>query len=303
MGVVKSTIVLEKALRTEFVKAFDNGETPADVAPMIMETKSNSNKEKYGWLGQAPQMNEWKDSRTLKGLLDYDYEIENISYESTLQVDRDEIDDDQIGNIKIRIQDMARVARNHPRKLFFELLQDGEVGLCYDGSPFFSTTHKYTTDSVAQSNLYSGSIAGSIPTPAEFAANFEEVRAGIRQLKMDNDEPANEGDLKLFIWASPDMQSVMDKVFKADQLNSSTNTLKNAADYGVTGRLSGNDWYMFVTNTNIKPIVKQMRQPARFEAMEKGEQAFMNKLLKYGMDYRIGFGYGLWEKAAKFKYV
>lgn len=302
MGVIKSTIVLEKALRTEFVKSFDNGETPADVAPMIMETKSTSNKEKYGWLGQSPQMNEWKDSRTLKGLLDYDYEIPNVSYESTLQVDRDEIDDDQIGNIKIRIQDMARVARNHPRKLFFDLIANGEVGLSYDGAAFFSISHKYTPDAASQVNLYTGTKAGALPTPAEFAADFELVRAGIRKLQFDNGEPANEGDLKLFIWASPDLEAVMDKVFKADQLNSSTNTLKNAAEYGNTARLSGADWYVFVTNTSIKPIVKQMRQPAKFEAMEKGEQAFMNKLLKYGMDYRVGFGYGLWEKAAKLKY-
>jgi phage major head subunit gpT-like protein len=302
MGVIKSTIVLEKALRTEFVKSFANGETPADVAPMIMETKSTSNKEKYGWLGQAPQMIEWKDSRTLKGLLDYDYEIKNVSYESTLQVDRDEVDDDQIGNIKIRIQDMARVARNHPRKLFFELVNAGEIGLCYDGSPFFSTTHKYTADAVAQSNLYSGTKAGALPTVAEFIADFEKVRAGIEKLKFDNGEPANEGELDLFIWASPDMKSVMDKAFKADQLDSATNVIKGAAKYGTTSRISGADWYVFVTNTNVKPIVKQMRQPAKFEAMEKGEQAFMNKLLKYGIDYRIGFGYGLWEKAAKLKY-
>ena len=54
MGQKVGGIVLEKGLRADFVKAFNNGEDPAEIMPLIMVTQSSSDKEKYGWLGQAP---------------------------------------------------------------------------------------------------------------------------------------------------------------------------------------------------------------------------------------------------------
>lgn len=303
MGQIKNSIVLEKALRTEFMKSFDNGENPADVMPMIMMTSSNSNKEKYGWLGSVPQLTEWKDSRTLSGLNDYDYSIPNIHYEATLQVDRDDLEDDLYGGIRVRIQDLARRALTHPRKKFFELLTNGEIGLAYDGSPFFSATHKYFEDDVAQSNLFSGTKAGAIPTAAELSSDFEAVRADMRSIVDEHGEPYNEGELDLMIVASPDMEGVLDKVFGADLLENTTNTLKGASKYMVSSRLSGADWYLVDTSGVIKPFIQQNRQAAQFDALERtSENGFMHKTYKYGIDYRVGFGYGLWQKAQKVKY-
>jgi len=59
---------LEKGLRADFMKAYDNGENPAEVMPLILETQSTSNKEQYGWLGSAPNLSEWLDERKGHGL-------------------------------------------------------------------------------------------------------------------------------------------------------------------------------------------------------------------------------------------
>lgn len=303
MGQIKNSVVLEKALRGIFMKSYDNGENPADVMPMIMETSSTSNKEKYGWLGNVPDLSEWKDSRKLYGVSDYDYEIPNKSYEGTLQVDRDDIEDDQIGGIKIRIGDLARKAKIHPRKLFFELIINGEVGLCFDGLPFYSVSHAYKGVAGVQSNLITGTKAGALPTASEMKADFVKMRAAMRDLKDDTGAPFNEGALKLHIIASPDLEGVLDTVFGADLIDSTTNTLKGAATYMTTGRLSGADWYVFENSGSLKAVVKQTRQNIRFEALEAtSEQGFMNKLYKYGVDYRVGFGYGMWQKAMKLAY-
>jgi len=303
MGQIKNSIVLEKALRTEFMKSFDNGENPADVMPMIMETRSSSSSEKYGWLGSVTQLTEWKDSRKLTGLLDFDYSIPNKPYEGTLQVDRDDIEDDQYGAIKVRIQDLSRRAKTHPRKLFFELLVAGETGLCFDGSAFFSNSHKYAADGSAQSNLHSGTKAGTVPTAAELVVDFEAARGKIEKFVDEHSEPYNEGELQYMIVASPDLKGVLDRVFGADLLDNNTNVLKGAAKYMTTARLSGANWYIIETSGVIKPFVKQNRQEVRFNALEAGsEHGFMHKTYKYGVDYRIGFGYGLWQKAIKVKY-
>ncbi len=303
MGQIKNSIVLEKALRTEFMKSFDNGENPADVMPMIMVTSSSSSSEKYGWLGSVPQLREWKDSRKLSGILDFDYSIPNVHYESTLQVDRDDIEDDQYGAIKTRINDLAARAKTHPRKKFFELLTGGETGLSFDGVAFYSASHKYTADSAAQSNLHTGTKAGSIPTAAELSADFELARAKMRKFVDDQDEPFNEGELDLRVVASPDLEGVLDQVFGADLLNNATNTLKGAASYMSSGRLSGADWYIVEMSGNLKPFIQQNRQAPQFGALEgTSENGFMHKTYKYGIDYRVGFGYGLWQKSIKCKY-
>ena len=303
MGQIKNSVVLEKALRGIFMKSYSNGENPADVMPMIMETTSTSNKEKYGWLGNVPDLSEWKDSRKLHGLSDYDYEIPNKPYEGTLQVDRDDIDDDQLGGIKIRIGDLAIKARLHPRKLFYELIKNGETGLCFDGLPFYSASHKYKGVAGVQSNLIAGTKAGAIPTAAEFSADFKKVRAALKNLKDDTGAPFNEGELKLHIIASPDLEGVLDAVFGADLIDNTTNTLKGKATYSVSSRVEGVDWNLFENSGQLKAVIKQMRQAVKFDALEAtSEQGFMHKKYKYGVDYRVGFGYGMWQKSFKVKY-
>ena len=179
----------------------------------------------------------------------------------------------------------------------------GEVGLCYDGSPFFSATHKYFADDTAQNNLFSGTKAGAIPTAAELSADFESARALMEKVVDEHGEPYNEGELQYMIVASPDLKGTLDRVFGADLLDNATNTLKGAAKYMTSARLSGADWYIIETSGVIKPFVKQNRQEPRFNALEAtSEHGFMHKTYKYGVDYRVGFGYGLWQKAVKVNY-
>lgn len=297
MGIVSNILLLEKGLRTEFLKAFDNGENPADVMDMIMETSSSSDSEKYGWLGQVSQMIEWKDERTLKGLADYNYSINNVDYESTLKVNRNVMEDDQIGAVKLRIRDLAAKARLHPRKLFFDALVAGTTDLCYDGVPMFSNSHPESGSN--QDNLLGYTMAGASVTTAEFQASFIAGRAALRSFVDDQGDPRNEGDLKLKVVCGPNLEGVVDEVLTASMLNSTTNTLKGAASKLISSRLSGNDYYLLDTMGEMKPLVLQKRQAINFESMDKGERAFMRKELLYGVDYRAGFGYGLWSKAVK----
>jgi phage major head subunit gpT-like protein len=303
MGQIKNSIVLEKALRTEFMKSYDNGANPADVASMIMQTTSSSSSEKYGWLGNVANLEEWKDSRQLKGVRDYDYSIPNKHYEGSLQVDRDDIEDDQYGAIKVRIQDLSTKAKQHPRALFFSQLEAGETELCFDGSAFYSATHKYFNDDVAQSNLHTGTKAGVAPTASELALDFELACAKIQEFKDDNGDPFNEGELSFKIVAGPKMKGVLARVFTADTLDNATNTLKGASEYMTTPRLSGYDWYIVETSGALKAFIQQNRQAPRFDALEAtSENGFMHKTYKYGVDYRVGFGFGLWQKSMKVKY-
>lgn len=301
MGIISNALLLEKGLRADFLKAFNNGENPADVMDMIMETTSTSDSEKYGWLGEVPQMREWLDERQLSGLPDYDYSIPNKDYESTLKVNRNVMEDDQLGAVKIRISDLAARARTHPRQLFFEQLIDGVTGLGYDGVPFFSVSHMES--GAAQSNLLTGT-SGAAMTTAQFQADFIAARCAMRDYQDNQGQPRNEGELNLKVVAPSCLEGVIDEVLTASMLNNTTNTLKGAAKKLISSRLpntagDSNDWYLIDTSGTISSMVMQKRSPITFESQEKGERAFMRKELLFGVDYRVGFGFGAWYKAIK----
>lgn len=296
MGLIKNTVLIEKGLRAEFLKAYNNGEDPKEIMPFLMKAQSKSNSEKYGWLGQVPNLSEWKDERQLRGLLDYDYTIENKSYEATLQVDRDELEDDQLGAIKVRINDLARKARtSHPMNRFYTMLVAGTTDLCYDGQAFFSNSHSEGA-SGTQDNL----LGGNGTSVANLKTDFLAARASMRGFVDDQGEPFNEGSLDLYVIAPPELEGVVDELLIANELSSATNTLKGAAKKVISSRLTdASDWYLINAAGAIKPFIWQMRRQPTFESLEKGEAAFMRKQIPYGIDTRDGFGYGLWQKAVK----
>jgi len=299
MGVYagNNVVTLRKGLQAVFVKAFNNAEDPADVMPFIMETNSTSNKEEYGWLGQSPSLSEWVDERKIKSLNEFEYEIENKDYEGTIGVGRNEIEDDQLGNVKIRISDLARKARIHPRKLFFDALVNGTTDLCYDGQPFFSASHSEGV-SGTQSNLHTGTGT----TLAQLQADFETAEAAMLSYKDDTGEPWNEGDLKIGVVCHPALKEKFRQLNTLSQISSTDNAMKGRIDQlTYSSRLTDtNDWYFADISNGLKPIVKQKRKDPTLESLEgDSDNGFMRKVFYYGVDYRIGFGYGLWQKMIK----
>jgi len=297
MGTVNNALLLEKGLRAEFQKAFNNGEDPADVMPMIMTTTSTSDKEKYGWLGESPQLRVWKDERQLSGLNDFSFEIPNVDYEATLKIDRNAQADDQLGAVQMRVRDLAARARTHPRKLFFDQILVGGTELGYDGVPFYSASHPEDPAGV-QDNDLAGTSSGPY-TAAEFSTDFETARATMRGFKDDQSEPRNEGELDLRVVGSPALEPVVDKILSADLINNTTNTLKGAAKKVISSRLTGETWFLMDSSGTLKPLVLQKRQAINFEFLNKGDRAFMRKEILAGVDKRDGFGFGVWYKSVR----
>lgn len=296
MGTVNSDTIkgLYKVLKADFLKAFGNGE-PVNTPDFVMETTSTSASETYGWLGQVPQMQKWVDERKIRGLSENKYEIFNEDYEATLGVKRNDIEDDKLGAIKIRIADLARRAATHPWKLIIDAVMAGSTALCYDGQAFFSASHVEGNNQTAQSNI----VSRTGNTVALTKADFLSAVAKLQSFKDDQGEPYNEGELKLTVLAHPAQRGVMEELFKAAVISQTTNVLVGAANVIYSSRLtSTTNWYLFETGSSMKPFIKQIRKPVEFNALEnESDQGFMRKVFAYGVDYRIGIGYGLWQKA------
>lgn len=143
-----------RSLYTGFSIAFQGGFS--GVAPSygrVAQTVPSSTKSnEYGWLGDMPRVREWIGDRVVQNLAAHGYTIKNRSFELTIGVDRDDIEDDNIGIYAPMFTEMGRAAASFPDELVWPLLKAGFSTACYDGQYFFDTDHPVLDASgVAQS--------------------------------------------------------------------------------------------------------------------------------------------------------
>ncbi len=108
------------------------------IATMVPSTTAE---QKYAWLGKITRFREWIGERQYQNLVQHDYAIKNKTFENTVEVSRDEIEDDQFGVFTPVIQQLGQDAATHPDELVFGLLNSGFNTPCYDGQYFFDTDH------------------------------------------------------------------------------------------------------------------------------------------------------------------
>ena len=144
---------------------------------IAMTVPSGVREETYGWLGQFPQMREWLGGeRVLKDIEAHSYTIVNRKFESTLNIRREDFDDDRLGIFKPMIAEMGHTARLHPEELIYGLLETGTSALCYDGQNFFDTDHP-TVDAAGNATFTSNYDDGSSGVPGPTWYLFDTSRA------------------------------------------------------------------------------------------------------------------------------
>jgi len=117
-------------------------DTPTEWQQLAMRVPSTSREQSYNWLGVFPAMREWLGDRIFKDLQAFNYAIINKDWETSVEVDRNDILDDHLGIYNPIVRTMARAVAAHPDELIFRtLIPDGFDTVCYDGQFFFDTDH------------------------------------------------------------------------------------------------------------------------------------------------------------------
>lgn len=271
---------------------------------IAMEVPSSTLIETYAWFGTVPKMREWIGERQLSGLSNVNYSITNKDWESTLEVERNAIEDDRLGIITPRISQLALEGVRTQEELVVTTLEGGSAALAYDGQFFFDTDH-VTPGATYQTNQ-SNKLTGSGVTLAALLVDYAAAVAAMRNFKDDQGRPMN---LRPTHVVAP---PALEGVFK-QMLNSETMPTPAVAAAGnpwfhntaleINGYLTdANDWYLLSLDQPVKPIVFQMRRPVQFNALDNpnvNEAAFMRKMYLYGIDGRWNAGYGFWQMAIR----
>ena len=131
------------ALFTSANASFEKGKPTApnhyeSVATVIT---SDTDSETYHGLGKFPKLKEWIGQRELKSISSHGYTIKNKTYESSVNVSIDDLNDDKFGVYAPLFSEMGLEATVYPNRYIFELLKKGFSNTCYDGQYFFDADH------------------------------------------------------------------------------------------------------------------------------------------------------------------
>ena len=148
---------LNTGFKAIFNKAF---ETASPQWQNIAEKVNSTAKvETYTWLNQIPGMKRWIDERRVKKLERDAYQLRNEKFEDTIAVEREDVEDDNVGTYSMAVKGLAEAAAEHPDELVFKALKEGFESPCYDGQNFFDDDHPVVIDGeeVSVSNMQDGS--------------------------------------------------------------------------------------------------------------------------------------------------
>ena len=251
-------------------------------------TPSTTDAETYAWLGDIPGMRKWIGDREIQNLTASDYTIKNESFELTIGVDREAVEDDKIGLYTPSIQMMAQSAAQHPDELVFDLLAKGFSAKCYDGKPFFADDHKVGNKTASNKGAAKLSLAA-----------YKTARAGMMSLTNSKGRALNLVPDTLVV--PPALEAEARDILVADFINGTKNTMQGTAKPLVVPQLAGHDsaWFLLCTSRPLKPLIYQERKKAKFvsRTAETDDNVFNKKRFEYGADSRGNAGFGFWQMA------
>lgn len=282
------------ALRTNFSALF---QAAFDSAPVFHDqlattVPSTTSINTYGFLDRIPKMRKWVGPRQIQNLRERAAQIINEPYELTVGVDRDDIEDDNLGMYPALFKDMGIQAKKWPDQLVKTALQSGTSLTGFDGVPFFSNAHPLSGSN--QSNNFTGTALN--------AANYVTVRAAMSSFVGADGEPL--GVTPDLLVVPPQLEGTGRTILNADMINNGeTNVWKGSARLLVVPELANEPTvaYLFDTTKAIKALVFQQRKAPQFVAKtaETDENVFHDRQFLYGMDSRGAVGYALWFLAAR----
>lgn len=296
-----NTGLLTKGLRSEFFNRFDS--TTNYFQDLSTRIQSNSDRETYKWLGSMPRMREWGTGRVAKGLRTESYSVENLKYESTLEVDRDEISDDKTGQIRIRVAELADRAATHKDFLISQLLINGETSgfNSYDGVSFFNDAH-VSGSSGSQDNLItSTAVDPDNPSTDEFKTGLKNAMGTMMNFKDDQGDPMSISSSGLICIVPTTMFLTAMEAINATMISSTSNVLAGAARVIAFPWLTDlSKWYLAKTDGVVRPFIFQDREPVEFTALtEDSDEGFRREKFLYGVRARYRMTYGYWQFAVR----
>jgi phage major head subunit gpT-like protein len=261
--------------------------TNADLWKKIaMPINSKHQTEQYAWLGTVPSLREFKSERIPGTLSKFSYSIDNKKWESTLDVDRDAIEDDLTGQIMLAVNGLATKAGQHYSRLTAAAFDAGFSTNAFDGQYFFDTDH----------------VGGSNFLGTGMALNSANVQTAELLLNTQKDDRGDYlGYVGSAIICGPQLAATANKLVNSRTILDDSGTIPvdnpNYHRYEVVVLPylgTSKNWAVADLNEGILPFVLQIRVPITLVSKTdlNSDRAFDKDIFTWGTRARHNAGYG-----------
>lgn len=296
------SVVNESKLRALFVGLSEvfNGAlkaAPSDYLQTCMMVPSKGRGMDYAWLTQFPRMREWIGDKQVKNLELQTYYVANKDWEATIGVNRNDVEDDQLGIYQVQTQMMAQSASMLYYNIANDLKNKAFEQLGIDSRPFYGAHYLKDSSGVEREyhNLGNTNLAASNFT----TANASLGAARIALMKMCDYEGQPLGLVPDTLEVPPALEATANILAKADKLgDNSPNPYQGTVKVIVNSGISDDTtWFLHVTNQPIKPFIIQDRKPPQFVSQISfdNDAVYNRREFRYGIEARCAGAYGFWQ--------
>jgi phage major head subunit gpT-like protein len=273
----------------------------------------------FAWMDRIPILRKWVGERVVNAAATHSRTATNLPFELTLELDKFDIEDDQLGLFTFGVQNMGMQAAKWPDQQIAKWLTTTTTGQgnegasitnSFDGVPQFSTAHPLLGgDVVGQANGGQGGNLNTSGTQSNLAVstalnfdNYVAARTTMMSWLGADGQPLNINPNLLVV--PPALESTARAILNSDYLPSTsgqgfttapgqatmTNTYKGSAQLLVVPELATKpaNWYLFDTTKVVKPFIWMLRTAPIFTARTAPTDpvVFDTHKFKYGIEAR-----------------
>jgi phage major head subunit gpT-like protein len=287
-------------LRVAFMEGFTR--PPKWWDQVATEMPSTTAENRYAWMSRIPKLREWIGERMLRNVAANVYTLRNKDFEASIEIDRNDIEDDNLGVFGPIAGQLGEQAALWPQDLIATVLAAAETStvLAWDGQPFFNASHP-----VSFVGLTSGTYSNLLTTTPLTSDNYSAARAAMMSYLGEDGKPL--GVVPNVLMVPPQLEVKAKQIVESQVIASvfGSNTAAAAIDNVNKGTARvltvpelaayADQWYLLDTTKGIKPIIFQNRRAAQLTALTNPSDpnVFFHKKFIYGVDVRGNAGVSL----------
>ena len=285
---------LMKNVKTTFNKAL------TEAKPMwpkfATRVPSTGMQNDYSWIKDGwPSLRKWIGDKVIKGLEAAKYVITNNSYESTISVKRNDIEDDNTGIYAAQARGEGQAAAAWPDEMLADVVNGVFTGLCYDGKAMCATDHPVGDKGLTLSNKGTKALDGS--TLAKAKASYGAARTAMMSLK--NDAGRSLSIVPNILLVPPALEATARSLMINDKLeDGKPNPYKGTAEVVVWPSLTSDTaWFLIDGSKALMPFIYQERKaPEGVEQTDmSSDTVFKQGVFLFGVEARGNAGYAFWQ--------
>ncbi len=283
-----------EGLKAEFNDAFDLAKV---TYPKIATTiNSSTGVEEYAWVDALPKMRKWVDERHIRKIGSHLYRLKNEDWETTIDLNRNDIEDDQLGMLKGRVRAAGMVARTWPDEMVYAAVNASFKSKGYDGVAFISKAHPL--DGQPGSRTFSNQIDKPLSATSLTAAQAALGAAETALMKMEDHQGNKLGLMGGCLLVPPDLYTTATLLMESDVLGGDDpNPFKGRYEVVASPRLTdAKKWWLIAeASAGLLPFVWQERMTATIEIVNSLDDhyVFMTNKALLGVHGRGVAGYTL----------